>query len=494
MNRSRITLHLAQMFVAVLLVRDSVCAQGYEGPLTIQGLDRSTFHSAASRAMGGVSIGTQNTIDVMFHNPAALSSLTGPQISLGGFRRSSSMQQVQQFAPVRYYSNFSLLMEGLTSRIPNPDTLLGGSGPRDTVQRPYDDIGPNWSRSSNRTVPLQGLLAVPFSLGTIRIAAGIGVVEYADMYSFYQNNNVLSPPVFSQRPLPTFRPTDNAPVAVDWSQYFRSREGSIRGYGAAVSAGLPEQGLSFGVSGMVLAGTTDDFEQLLGRGRLTFFSNAFRLDSVYHRVTTKGTSEYAGEEFTVSGIYRGRYLGFGISGKLPTKIRRTYTMQVETDTTGIPSRGTVSGSDHVQLPWRGTLALCLTPRENLTLGLEYEIRPFASAVYRSQNGTESSPWLSSSLFRIGVEYTPLSWLIIRGGIRGQSEVFEPEGNPIAGEPVTYSVYSIGVGIVHAGIRCNITYEYAMMKYQDVWGSAVVLNSDRCNTIVADVSYEIPRLW
>ncbi len=77
------------------------------------------------------------------------------------------------------------------------------------------------------------------------------------------------------------------------------------------------------------------------------------------------------------------------------------------------------------------------------------------------------------------------------GIRGQAEVFEPEGNPIAGEPVTFSVYSAGFGLFHAGVRLNVAYEYSLMKYQDVWGSAVSMNSLKRNTIVADLSYELP---
>ena len=106
-------------------------------------------------------------------------------------------------------------------------------------------------------------------------------------------------------------------------------------------------------------------------------------------------------------------------------------------------------------------------------------------------GTDTSPWLSSSVFHAGAEYTPEPWLALRVGIRGQAEVFEPEGNPIAGEPVTFSVYSAGFGLFHAGVRLNVAYEYSLMKYQDVWGSAVSMNSLKRNTIVADLSYELP---
>lgn len=482
---------LIGLVLGLILTGEPLLAQGYNGPLTIQGLDRNTLPSAAGRGMGGLTIGLRHEVGLMFHNPATLSSLTGMQVSFGGILQSEDAEQVQHYAPVRYYSNFSLLMEGLTHLIPNPDPLLGGSSPADTVQRPFDTIGPNWSRSKNHDLPLQGFIAMPFTVGEIRLSAGVGAVEFADLHHYYQNNNTLTPPVFLQRPLPTFRPAGNSPVIVDWSQYIRSREGSLRGYGAALSGSLAEGDLSFGISGMMIQGTSDDLEQLLGRGRMTFFSNSFRLDSVYRHIKSKGSSDYSGQEITVGGIYRSRYLSLGFSAKLPTTITRTYSTTMEVDTTGVPSTSMVGGEDQVQLPWRGTVAFSLTPRENVMLGFEYEIRSYASAVYTSSGGMDTSSWLSSSIFHAGAEYTPKPWLALRVGIRGQAEVFEPEGNPIAGEPVTFSVYSAGFGLFHAGLRLNVAYEYSLMKYQDVWGSAVSKNSLKRNTIVADLSYELP---
>ncbi|MGH7453782.1 MAG: hypothetical protein ACRENG_20700, partial [bacterium] len=464
-------------------------AQGYGGALTFQGLGRNTLHSAGARAMGGVAIGVKQEIGLMFQNPAALQSIKSMQVSLGGLQLSKDSKQEQKYAPVRYYPNLSLLLEGLTAQIPNPDTTLVGFTAQDTVQRPFDDIGPNWSRSKNRSTPLQALLAVPLSLGNIKIVAGIGAVEYADLNLYYQNNNVLSPAILSQRPLPTFRPTDNNPIEVEWSQSVRSREGSIQGYGIALAGSVGS--LSVGLNGLVLDGSSDDYEHQVARGRLTFFSNAFRADSVYGRITKTGTSDFSGREFTLSSILTGRYVSIGFSVKPPATITRTYTMQVETDTTGTPSLSTIQDEDKLKLPWRGTISLALAPRENLTLGLEYEFRPYKSVRYADSNGTETSPWLSASLFRVGAEYTIAPWLALRGGMRGEAEVFQPEGNHIEGEPVVYTVYSAGFGVFYSGLRLNVTYENSSMKYQDIWASAISKNSERHHTIVAQLSYEIP---
>ncbi|MCG3120075.1 MAG: hypothetical protein ALAOOOJD_02676 [bacterium] len=490
MKKIKVFVKVLSLHLVLILGIQPLFAQGYGGALTFQGLDRYALHSAAARAMGGVTIGAKQDIGLMFQNPAALQSIHGLQASLGGLRLSKDLKQEQNYAPVRYYPNLSLLLEGLTAKIPNPDTTLVGFTAQDTVQRPYDTIGPNWSRSKNRSTPLQALLAVPLAFGKVKIVAGIGAVEYADLDHYYQSNNVLSPAILTQRPLPTFRPTDDKPINVDWSQAVRSREGSLQGYGMAL-AGRLNNNLSVGFSAMVLDGSTDDFEQEVARGKLTFFSNAFRADSVYGRITKTGTSDFSGREFNLSSILTGRYVSVGFAIKPPTTITRTYTMQVATDTTGTPALATVRGEDKLKLPWRGTIGLALAPRKNLAVGLEYEFRPYESAKYVDLNGIKTSPWLSASLFRVGVEYMLAPWLALRGGVRGDAEVFQPEGNYIDGEPVTYSVYSAGAGFFYSGLRLNVAYENALMKYQDIWASAISKNSERRHTIIAQLSYEIP---
>ncbi|MBN1349954.1 hypothetical protein JXJ21_11135 [candidate division KSB1 bacterium] len=484
-------INLRCLLLILILFAQPLSAQGYGGPLTFEGLDHYSLHSAGGRAMAGITIGVKQDPGLMFQNAAMLHSIQGIQVSLGGLYLAKNSEQEQQYAPVRYYPNLSLLFEGLTARIPDPDTTLFGFTAQDTVQRPFDNIKPNWSRSNNDNIPLQALIAVPVSFNNFKLVAGIGAVEYANLNHFYQNNNVLSPSILSQRPLPTFRPTDDNPLEVEWTQTICSREGSIHGYGFALAGSLQKYNLSFGFSGMLLNGSSDDYEQQVARGRLTFYSNAFRADSVYRITTRTGTSDFSGREFTLSSMLEGRYGSIGFSVKLPTTITRKYITQVKTDTMGTPSQSTKQGEDKLQLPWRGTIGLSLKPRENLTVGIEYEFRPYESVKYVDSQGLETSPWLSSSLFRIGAEFMITPWLALRGGMRGETEVFQPEGNPIAGEPVTYTAYSAGFGIVISDLRLNVAYENSLMNYQDIWSSAISKSSERQHAIVTQLTYEIP---
>ena len=494
MRESKNLVSVFSFCIITIFLAQVLLAQGYGGALTFQGLENFTMHSAGTRAIGGVSIGAKQDIGLMFQNPAMLPSIKKIQVSLGGQYLSEDLKQEQEYAPIRYYPNLSLLLESRTVHIPNPDTTLFGFTPQDTVQRPYDDIRPNWSRSKNDNMPIQAFLAVPISMGNTHIDGGIGAVEYANLNHYYQNNNVLSPEILSVRPLPTMRPTDDNPIEVDWLQTARSRKGTIQGYGFAIAGNVEKLNLSIGFSGMILDGSTDDYEQEIGRGNLTFFSNAFRIDSTYSRITKTGTSDFSGQEFTLSSILTCRYVGVGFSFKLPTTITRSYTMQVVTDTTGTPLLSAIKGEDKLKLPWHGTIGLSLTPKENLRIGFEYEFRPYASAHYVDPNGTETSPWLSASLFRVGAEYTIKPWLALRGGMRRDAEVFQPEGNKIEGDPVTFSIFSAGFGLFYAGMRLNVAYENSLMKYHDVWSGAISKNKEKIHTIVADLSYEIPWIW
>ena len=492
MNRFYSTFFKSKLVIAGFVFGTQLSlAQGYDDPLTVQGLDQNTMHSAASRGAGGITIGIQNDVSLMFTNPALLQSLKHVQFSAGGLYQNSDLGQVQRYSPLKYYSNFSLLMEGLTGNIGTPavnsDTTLNAG---DTVQRAYDNIAPNWSRSRNKSVPVQAFVGVPFSIGEIKFSAGIGAAQYADLDHYYQNNNVLSPAIGNERPLPVALPaSDSTPVETNWASYYRSREGTIDGYGVALSVSLSEK-LSFGISGMMLNGTTDDVEQRIERGRLVFFRQYFRLDSVYGHITKTGTSDYSGQEFTLSGTYRGPYVNLGFSVKPPTTITRKYNSQVLIDTNGVASTSTESGEDNIELPWRGTVGLSIAVTDNLLLGLEYEIRSYASAVYTKSDGTEVKPWLSSSVLRIGAEYNPLAWLALRAGVREQAEVFEPTGNPLIGEPVHHSIYSAGCGVMFEGIRFNVTYEYAAMKYNEAWQTNINYNTNTRNSIIADVAYTV----
>lgn len=479
-----------------LLLARLVIAQGYGGALTFEGLDHFQLHSAASRALGEVTIAAKQDIGSMFNNPATLHWLRRIQLSVGGCGVSERLAQEQNYAPVRYYPNLSLLLEGLTGNIPDPNPELVGFTPADTVQRPFDNIGPNWSRSEQSWRPLHLLVAAPVTWGNIKLAAGAGAFAYADLHHFYQNNNVLSPAILSQRPLPTMRPTDDNPLAVDWYQARRSRQGTLWGYGIALAATSEKYHSSFGVSATFLRGRSDDLEEKVGRGRLTFFANAFRADSVGWRLSRSGSSEFRGRELTLSWMVTGRHVSMGVSAKPPCEVTRTYAMHVVSTAlqdlydVSLATEAPNQGQDRLRLPWRASVAISITPRERLMLSFEQGFRPYKLAHYVDPQGKKGSPWLPSSPFRVGCQYQAISWLALRAGLRDEAVVFEPEGNHIPGEAPTYSVYSCGAGVSYRNLRVDVAVESSLLKYQDIWSSAISKNSERRWVVMGQISYEL----
>lgn len=476
---------------APLFIVSPAASQSHPGPLTIEGLNARLDASADVRAFGGVTIGAQNSLSSMFVHPATLFSLEGPQISIAGAHRDLSLRQEQHFAPVRYYPNLSLLLEGLTDQIPDPDPTLIGFTPADSVQRTLDDIQPNWSRDDAQSLPLHAMVAVPFSAAGVRLVAGAGYVRYADLHHYDQNNNVMEPGVLAVRPLPILRPTDNNPLEVDWQQSIRSREGMIHGYGGALAGHVEQIGLTLGISGLLLNGSSDDFERLEDRGRLTFFANEFRVQPSSKRHTRRGTSDFSGFELTLSGLLSSEFVSIGLALHAPTTITREFATQVEIDTAGTTMTSRISGEDELRLPWRGSVGLLLRPRPQLHLGLQYEWRPFGRATYTDVDGVESTPWESASVFAVGAQYTPASWVVVRAGLRREADVFVPDGSPMDIEPVTYRVYSVGLGLRYQGIRWSVAYEMARMSYQDIWSSAFSDNEHRIHRIATDLSYTLP---
>ncbi len=483
------------IFFLVLFAYGDARAQGLEIPLTIQGIDNKTLPSVASRSMGGLLFNQTNDVSLMFGNPASISTLKGLQVSVAGLQQFTDASQTQEWYPQKYYPGLSLLMEGLTDLISNPDPSKPGVVFRnagDTVQRPFDRIGPDWSQSKNKFLPVQAQIGMPFSVGDMQLAASVGMVQYANLTSHYQNNNILTPDVGSQRPMPILLPPATDSVHAYWYQYIQSRDGSINGYGAALSGSLMP-GLSVGLSGMLLNGSSDDNESEVGRGTMFFVytpQNYFAVDSIYSHISRTGTSDYSGTEFTLSAEYRGKYIILGAALTPPTVITRKFNTRIVTDSMGVHSDQSISGQDEMTLPWRGTVGFSVAIRENLTVGFNYEFRPLASAEYKSAGGVKSNPWLSASLMHVGAEFGAAPWLALRAGAREQATVFQEEGAPIADQPIKYTVYSAGVGIVFAGLRLDLAYEYSDLKYQDLSATNVNLNEQATNNFVAGLSYTI----
>lgn len=482
----------------------AMMAQGYDTPLTMQGLHRTGIASAAARGSGGVVFGRGGDVGLLFADPAGLARIEGPQVSFTTERRSLLDRQDQRFGGLQGYTSFTPLMMGTTGYLPDPpDSLLADQ--RDSVQRPFDTLGPNWDRSSTSRLPLQVFAAVPLSIGGVSFVVGAGMTEYVNLDRFYQNNNSMSPAVLSVLD-GTISTTglNTDPYLVQWFQYRHEREGSVNAYGAALAAKLSER-WSVGVSGAWLDGETNDQEVRIGRGRLAFFTNSLRISKEGMTSYAKtGSSSFSGTEFTMSASYAAKSVMFAASVTPPSSITRTFSgtmvwdsvaavsqLSHRVDSVHVSGSDSYAGEDRMDLPWRASVGLSIVFREDWRLGLSYEVRPYRSAEYTDAVGKVSQPWLSSSILRVGAEYRAAEWLTLRAGVTSFEENFSGVTPPLRGEPVTYPVYAVGCGVHLFGATLDLTYEYADRKFVDTWSNAASINRQFAHTLVAGVSYRLP---
>jgi opacity protein-like surface antigen len=483
-------------YLLVFVFMPAAFSQDYNRIPTTEGLNQSTDPSVISRALGGVTLSIKNDVSLMFANPAALQTIEGIQASIGGYQRYRINDQTQQWFPMQNYPNFSLLMGGLTDTITIPrvrDSLYNsGSTAKDTVQRQLDKIQPNWKYTKNSSMPLQVFFAVPFSLGKMKLAVGLGTFEYANLDYYYANSNNLNPDIGSYSPAPFNHPLSDAnqdAIPVTWFQTIQKREGSIYGYGGAVSVAFSDK-FSLGVGAILLKGTTNDYSYEVGRGLLIMHQSFFGLYPYPYNTSHVGTSDFNGQEYTVSCVFQGSSVTFGAAVKLPTTITRDYKGILQTDSAGSNSVSTpVSGSDQMKLPWRGSLGIGIALRENVLFNVEYEYLPYSTAQYTA-GGISSEPWLDGYKFKAGLEYNPIPWLALRCGYSKQTEVFTPQNTYISSEVITSSVYAIGCGVKYCNVQLNLAYEYSTLSYEDMWITNVNMNSRTLQNIILGLSYTL----
>jgi hypothetical protein len=116
----RTTLSLLLLLLPGLLVPPSATAQGTARTLNIEGLDQWFMRGARSTAMGGTAAAAGGDVTAIFVNPATLSSITLPEVRIGGAFTDHQTSQEQDWIPNRFYPNLSLLMEDLLSGIKDP--------------------------------------------------------------------------------------------------------------------------------------------------------------------------------------------------------------------------------------------------------------------------------------------------------------------------------------------------------------------------------------
>ena len=491
------------ILVAFLGPASGAFAQPAAAPLGIQGLDRFTVSGVRSRGMGGTATASVNDASALFSNPAGLSRLAGFELRAGGLLGSTKNAQTQVWTPMRPLPGLSVLFEGLTGNVTPPqDTTLP---PWDRLQVPYDNITPNWETSSSSAQMLSLVAAAPFSFEGVDLAAGVGFAQVINLDQYYQNNNSMTPYLGQQRPDPGLITDPIDTLHVQWYQYVRAREGGVYGITPGVSiAPIPE--LRLGGSVTFLTGSSDDSEQRVERGHIsieieTSTPQNFLLDTVRYYQQKTGTSKYSGTAFTFGLLFQQKRYGIGFTVRPPMTLTRAWSRQVTSlDTTrntapirvdSLTTRSYAeSGEDYVRYPWSYSLGLVLTPTDSWTIAFDYELRQLGDVQWTSTTGTAvAQPWVNTKgMIRLGLEYRASDAVAVRAGFREDLQAFSPDGSAIIGEPARGSVYSVGAGFTVENIMLEAVYEYARLRYEDVYQSNVNYNLMDRHQVLMEIAY------
>jgi hypothetical protein len=478
------------MFLTAVLLAVTVgplAAQGNADPLGTFGMDRLMNPDARQRAMGWAGTAAGTGAGALFSNPALLTGLTSFEARVGGQALFTTTSQRQEWYPDKVYATLSLIFEKRLEGI--VDTALK------PLERAYDDIGPNWDRSTSRLLPTSAVAAVPFEIAGLKVVAAAGFSEMIDLDHYYQNNNALNPHIGAFRPAPIIRPALGETLKVAWFQYLRERTGTVYGITPGLAVAITEN-LSVGAAATVLTGTSDDKEKTVGRGRLRLTTsptgsfNVYFIDSVSYRYENTGTSEYSGLLPQASFAYKNENFAIGATFHLPGTVTRTWDVTSGRDTMGVLSGSTSSGEDKVALPLSYTVGLAFYPKGGWTVGVDYVVNRRLEAAITPAGGAEQHPWLNGREFRLGLEYVVTDGLLVRMGYREDVQVFPSEGAAIQDDPVRGSVYSAGVGIDLTLFRIDAAYEYRQLDYHDMWTSNVNYNDVDTHAFTVELSVQL----
>ncbi len=489
--------------IATISILTSISfAQGTDGTLALQGLDQRSLFDVRARGMGGAMLAAGTNASVLFANPAGLSSVKSMELRIAGIGATASQRQTQEWVPNRLYTGLSLMMEDKWGDISAPRDTNGNliTDPWEQLQKPFDTIGPNWSRKSNQMRPLSVAFAIPVQIADIPFVFGIGGSRAIDLDHFYQNNNVTNPLIGSYRPVPIPELTQSETLRVRWFQIARKREGEI--WGVTPAVGVSFSSLSIGASATYFTGSSDDFEQRLDRGFLTFSYNRFRIqDTVKYTSVRSGTSNYAGFGGTIAVKFDQPRYSVAATLQIPYTLKRKYSRTFNSTENVLINRAldssvttTVnteeSGTENIRYPLTYSFGLLLKPTQRWAVAVDYDVRKLDRVEYALNDGTVSKPWVNAPSFRVGAEYRANDELAFRAGYREVPQAFSPDGAALIGDPAVMSAITVGAGLNVFDLQIDAAYEYTTLKYQDLWQSNVNYNTLTQHRVLLEIGYRL----
>ena len=457
------------LLLLLLCTTHLASAQGVMRPLTVQGLEQQDPVAVRARGMGGVFAASGHAAEAVLLNPAGLSGLSRPALSVSGLWQTRDWVETQHWNPNRYYAGLSLFF----------------AKPEDYRSEPFSE--PDWThrQSAFRLAAATGVL--PLQWGTMALA----VHRVADLSDYDRNDNVLEPYIGQFRPEPVERPRPGEEIAVQWSAFERERTGTLYAISPAVAVEVGP-GLHLGVRVSRIWGQSTDRQDQINVGSFVLREDAhdYSHGSLDGLNRWSGTSEYSGWANAIGLLWERSVITAGVLYQLPSTVTRTFN---ESGTHVAPGESGFDfvrvGTDHIRLPGKITAGVALRPVSSLMLAVDvfhqdYEQMEVSSARYSEPD------WGVSRGVRIGLEWELGQGLLIRGGFRRDPQPFRITGFGLLGQTATGDAFSAGLGYPLGSIVLDVAYEFQQLLYQDRWESNVDYNRVRQHNLLFRASYAL----
>jgi len=176
-------------------------------------------------------------------------------------------------------------------------------------------------------------------------------------------------------------------------------------------------------------------------------------DSSYER---KNVYRYSGLNFNLGVMGHFQNVGIGAVWKTPLTLKRKYSIS-DTDYT-----------DKFKFPLVLGFGFALRPSDNLTLAMDYEIRPFSKSEFYWDSGDTTyvlDHWQDVNQVRAGLEYVivqDFGVVPLRLGFRNSPWLTKAWGV----EKVTRLIFTGGLGVIIGNIWFDAAYELGLTKVKN----------------------------
>ncbi len=472
-----------------LLLIPAVQAQGVMQPLTIQGIQQQDPVAVRARAMGGAFAASGGgSPEAMLLNPAGLTSISRPALSVAGVWQSRNWAETQHWNPNRYYAGISLYFS-------DPETYRS------------DALSvPDWSHAQDTFYPAFAGGVFPFSIGNRTVTVGIAWRLVADLSDYDRNDNVLDPYIGQFRPVPVDRPNPGEEIEVVWSSFERQREGAIRALSPVVALQILPR-VHLGLRFSYWKGSSDDIQHHSSRGQFLLREDAhdYSFTTLDGSIRWNGSSDYSG--WTAAGglHWETDVLGLGVLYQLPIRLTRSVSYDgIHVDLDGRSSNHTVEEEEEITLPFRFTAGAAFRPAANLMLTVDYFIHHYEELEVQAlagnglfRQGALTDPgnlsdarldWGTIRGVRLGLEWELREHWFIRAGFRQDPQPFLIEGFGLLGQTARGNAFSAGLGLPIGPVTFDLTYDVQRLLYQDRWESNVDYNRIRKNSLFFGATY------